>query len=78
MLDPDLPGNPLATPQIRTIAVLQFDPKFARFGVVPLQLALHQHQPLFELIERNTRRRGVRSGDEGFEIVSLEEMVGMM
>ena len=54
LLDPNLSGNPFAAPEIGPITILQFDSQFAGVGIVPLQLAFHEHQPLFELIHRDT------------------------
>ncbi len=51
---------------------MQLDPQLAGLCIVPLQLSLHQHQPLLKLIERDPRRFLVRPGDQGFEIVSLK------
>ena len=49
-LHPNLPGDPFAAPEIGTVAILQLNAQFAGVGILPLQLTLHEHQRLFELL----------------------------
>ena len=69
LLDANLPGDPLATPEVRPVAVLQFDAQLSGFLVVPLQLALHEHEPVFQLLDRNWHGRHRPHRQKRFEIV---------